>query len=324
MRRREMLKTSVAAAVAAWARTSNAQIFSDTRPLTIVVPFAPGGGSDIMARALSVQLGAALGVSVIVENRPGASGVVATRYVKASVADCKTLLIADMGFSANTSLYQNAGYVAADFAPVAAVASVSSVLVVGKNSRFKTVADLVEQGRAKPGSLNMASGGSGGTAHLIGYMFANQAHFQPTHVPYRGMGPAMTDVLGGQVDFLVATAPTAIPNVRAGGARALAVTSAKRLAALPDVPTFAEAGYPGVLADDVYGLVAPAKCNQETIARLNTAINAIVETSTYKARLAGLYAQAFEFPSCASYGAFLHAEVNRWKQVIVANGITVT
>jgi tripartite-type tricarboxylate transporter receptor subunit TctC len=324
MKRRSILKLALASTAGAWAARGYAAGGMQDKPITLVVPFAPGGGSDIMARALAQLLGAGMGMTTVVENRPGASGLVATRYVKGSAPDCKTLLIADMGFCANPRLFPNADYGVADFTPVAAVASVSSVLVVGAKSPANSLADLCKAGKAHPGALNMASGGAGGAAHLVGCLFSSEAGFQPTHVPYRGMGPAMTDIIGGQVDFLIATTPIALPNVKAGSAKALAVASAQRLPLLPDVPTFGEAGYPAVMADNIYGIVAPARADAGLVAKLHEAINSIIKTSDYRIKLEALAAEPLALDTPAMYGEVVKREAARWAKVIADNKITVT
>ncbi len=294
----------------------------DSRPITLVVPFAPGGGSDVIARAIAPNLSEAMKVPVVVENRPGAGGTIATTQVAKAKADGKTLLIADMGFSANSSIYPKAGYdPVKDFVAIAAIASVASVLVVKDSSPYRTLQDLIEAGKSNPGKLTMASGGAGGTAHLIGSLFANQAKFSVTHVPYRGIGPAMTDVLAGHVEFLVATLPSAQSSLEAGRIKGLAITGKNRLESLPKIPTFSELGYREVIGDNVYGIVAPANTDPRLVQKLNQALTAITQKTEVKARMFALAVQPFSFPSPELYAAFLDADSRRWRKVVKENNI---
>jgi tripartite-type tricarboxylate transporter receptor subunit TctC len=296
--------------------------FPDGRPVTIVVPFAPGGGSDVIARIVSFSLADALKVPVIVENRPGAGGLLAVRYVKGMPPDGNTLLLADLGFSAGASLYAQAKYQPTrDFQAVAAVASVASVLTVKKGSPYGTLPDLVAAAKRRPGAITMASGGVGGSAHLIGAMFAAQAGFVPTHIPYRGMAPAMTDVIAGQTDFIVATAPTALPYLQNGQATALAVASSERISLLPDISTFGEKGFSGVVADDVYGIVGPNGLPAAVTTILNRKITAIVRTTAFATRLTPLAATPRPMSTPQDYAVFLAEDYTKWRDVIQRNNI---
>jgi tripartite-type tricarboxylate transporter receptor subunit TctC len=299
-----------------------AQPFADGRVITIVVPFAAGGGSDIIARMLAPPLSEALNVPVVIENRPGAGSVLAARYVKGMRPDGTTLLFVDMGFSAGASLDKRARYdPIRDFEAIASAASVSSVLTVKQGSAYHSLPDLIGAAKRRPGAVSMASGGTGGTAHLIGAMFAEQAGFEPTHVPYRGMAPAMTDVLSGQTDFLIATAPVALPYIRDKRVAALAVASVERLGLLPEVKTFGEEGYPGVVADNVYGVVAPAGLPAPVTTILHREITAIVRTEAFASRLAPLAATPLPMDSPQAYGAFLESDFAKWREVIQRNNI---
>jgi tripartite-type tricarboxylate transporter receptor subunit TctC len=322
--RRDLL-LSAAAGVSALAslRPASARLFDeDGRVLTIVVPFAAGGGSDILARLLSPPLAEALKVTVIIENRPGAGGVIAARQVKTMRPDGGTLLFVDMGFSAGASLDRQAGYhPMQDFEPIASVASVSSILTVKQGSPYGSLAELVAAAKQRPRALNMASGGTGGTAHLIGAMFANQAGFEPTHVPYRGMSPAMTDVIASQTDFIIATAPVALPFIRDKRATALAVASEKPIELLPEIKTFSQQGYPGVVADNVYGLVAPAGLPASVVTILHREISAIIRTDAFAERVAPLAATTLPMDAPQAFRAFLEADFAKWREVIQRNNI---
>ena len=276
----------------------------------------------MVARILSFPLADALKVPVVVENRPGAGGLLATRDVKGMPPDGNTLLIADLGFSAGASLYRQAKYnPTQDFQAIAAVASVASILTVREGSPYRSLAELVVAAKQRPGAVTMASGGIGGSAHLIGALFATQAGFVPTHVPYRGMGPAMNDVIGGQTDFIVATAPTALPFIQNKQALALAVASASRIALLPEVETFGEQGVSGVIADNVYGIVGPKGLAPDVTTALYDAITDIVRTQTFKDRLNALAAMPLPMESTQAYRTFLEQDFNKWHDVIERDNI---
>jgi tripartite-type tricarboxylate transporter receptor subunit TctC len=321
-RRALVLSSTAGFSLAAFRAAHADQPFADGRPVTIIVPFTPGGGSDIVARVISYPLADALKVPVVVENRPGAGGVLAARDVKAMPADGHSLLIADMGFSAGASLDRQAKYDPRhDFEPIASAASVSSVLTVKHGSPYGSLSELVAAAKQHPGALNMASGGIGGTAHLIGAMFAAQAGFEPTHIPYRGMAPAMTDVMTGQADFMVATAPVALPYIQGDKVAALAVASTKRIGLLPEIATFGEQGYPGVVADNVYGFVAPRGLPDAVATTLHREITAIVRTEAFASRLAPLAATPLPMDTPQAYGAFLEEDFAKWREVIERNNI---
>jgi|HubBroStandDraft_6_1064221.scaffolds.fasta_scaffold118776_2 tripartite-type tricarboxylate transporter receptor subunit TctC len=321
--RRELLLSAAAGfPLATSGMATAAQRFGDGRPVTIIVPFAPGGGSDVLARLLSFPLADALKVPVIVENRPGAGGLLATRDVKGATPDGTRLLIADIGFSASASLYREARYnPTRDFAAIASLASVASILTVRAASPYGSLAGLVAAAKQRSGAITMASGGIGGSAHLIGAMFASQAGFVPTHVPYRGMGPAMTGIIAGEADFIVATAPVAMPFIQDHRAGALAVASAKRVGLLPEIATFAEQAYPGVVADDVYGIVGPVGLPAEMVMVLHREITAIARTASFTQRLMPLGMTGLPMDSPQAYAAFLRDDFTKWRDVIERNNI---
>ncbi|AVS94028.1 LacI family transcriptional regulator [Paracidovorax avenae] len=240
-----------------------------TQSIKVVVPFPPGGGTDIVARMVLDKIRASTGWTLVVDNRPGAGGNIGMDAVAKAAPDGYTL---GMGQTANLainpSLYAKMPYDASRaFVPVATVAGQPVVLVVNAASRFKTLADLVAAAKAKPDSLSMASAGNGTVGHLTGELFIRQAGIRTSHIPYKGAGPAATDLLGGQVDYYFATPQTVIPFIKAGKLRALAVSSAKRLPVLPDVPTVAESGYKGFDTSDWKMLVAPAGTPPAVLAR---------------------------------------------------------
>lgn len=249
-----------------------------TRPIKLVVPFAPGGGSDAMARAISTDLAQSLGQPVVVDNRPGAAGTLATGQVAKSPADGYTLLLADVPFVANLAVYSKPGYKLADFAPVATVAEVPSLLVVNEKVPANSVKELIAYAKSKPGVLNMASGGAGGVAHLQGEQFAHLTGIWWVHVPYKGMAPAAMDVVGGQADLMFASAPTVVGHLKESRLKALAVTSRTRSPLAPNIPTMAEQGFPSLTTDNWFGILAPAGTPPSTVALLNAKVNAALKT----------------------------------------------
>lgn len=272
---------------AAWA--AHSQGAYPSRPIKVVVPFTPGGGTDVVTRLLADRLRAATGWTLVVDNRAGAGGNIGMEAVARSKPDGYTL---GMGQTANLainpSLYPRMPYDAAkDFAPVALVAGQPVVLVVNGSSRFKTLADLVAAAKDKPSALAMASAGNGTVGHLTGEMFAKQAGIKINHIPYRGASPAATDLLGGQVDFYFATPQTVVSFIKNGKLRALAVSSAKRLPMLPDVSTVAESGYKGFDTSDWKVLVAPAGTPADIVNRLNAEVNKALSEPDTQARLLG-------------------------------------
>jgi tripartite-type tricarboxylate transporter receptor subunit TctC len=258
-----------------------------TQPIKLIVPFPPGGGTDIVTRLMSDKLRTATGWTLIVDNKAGAGGNIGMDALAKSKADGYTL---GMGQTANLainpSLYPKIPYDATkDFVPVALVAGQPVVLVVNASSRFKKLADLVAAAKEKPSSLTMASAGNGTVGHLTGEIFAKQAAIKITHVPYKGAGPAATDLLGGQVEFYFATPQAVVPFVKSGKLRALAVSSAKRLPVLPDVPTVQESGYKGFETSDWKMLVAPAGTPPDIIKRVNAEVEKAMSRPDTQAQL---------------------------------------
>ena len=247
-----------------------------TKPIRLVVPFTPGGSTDILARAIGQELTKAWGQSVIVDNVPGAGGAIGADKVAKAAPDGYSLLMGHIGtLAVNPSLYPKLPYnPVKDFAPVAEVARVPNVLVVHPAVAAKNVQELVALAKAKPGQLNYGSGGNGSAANLATEYFKLQTGVAMVHIPYRGTAPAVTDLIGGQIQVLFTGAPAVIGHVRSGQLRALAVSSPKRLDALPDLPTVAEAtGMKDFEADQWYGVVAPAGTPREIITKLNAQIN---------------------------------------------------
>src|SRR3546814_788052 len=286
------------------------------RPITIVVPFSPGGGSDNIARYVASRLNARTGTSVIVENRPGAGTNIGNEFAARAPADGYTLLFGQVTLSINPHVYSKLRYdVAKDFTPVAQIASSPTVLLVNPASDIKDVKGFVAYSRQHPGVVNFGSGGTGTSVHLAGELFESIAGIDMVHVPYKGSSPAMVDLIGGQIQAMFDTAPSALPHLAGGKVRALAVTGTQRLAGLPDVPTFAQAGYPEFDAPVWYGLMAPASVPAPVVSYLNEQVNLILDEAETRQRLAQLGSVPAK-GSPQAFGQFLAKESQRWQAVV--------
>ncbi|MFC3027346.1 MULTISPECIES: Bug family tripartite tricarboxylate transporter substrate binding protein [Roseomonadaceae] len=291
------------------------------RPLRIVVPFPPGGSNDIIARQLAEALRERLGQPVIVENRAGAGGNVgADSIAKASPDGLSLLLTAPGPLAINEHLFRNMPFVPQrDFAPVALVASVPIVLMVTNGLAVRSVAELVALAKRDPGKLAFGSSGNGSTNHLAGELFKSMAGIDIVHVPYRGAAPAMTDLVGGQIQMMFDNMPAALPQVRGGQVRGLAVAGAARAEALPELPTVAESGVPGFAAEAWFGLVAPAATPEAVLQRLQAACGAALADAGLRAR----FAQGGATPGTrlgADFGRFVVEERAKWGRVVAASG----
>lgn len=264
-----------------------------TKTIKIVVPFTAGSATDIMARVVGERLSDSMGQAVIVENRPGAGGTLGTSQVSKSEPDGYTLLVVSTGHVVNPILYPGLSYDAvADFAGVSPLASLPSVLVVGAGSPVKSVKELIAAAAAKPNSLNYASAGVGSATHVAGEKFRSAAGIQVTHIPYKGTPETIVETSSGRVDFMFTPVLASISTIRDGRLRALAVSTAKRSGALPDVPTVSEAGLNGFVFDFWIGLLAPAKTPRAVVNKLNAEIALILEQPAVKERLAKLGAES--------------------------------
>ncbi|MEZ2297882.1 tripartite tricarboxylate transporter substrate binding protein [Variovorax sp. RCC_210] len=309
------LSFTVLAPPAAWAA------FPD-KPLHIVVPFAPGGGTDAITRSLGVGMSQALGQPVIVDNKPGAGTIIGSEFVAKSAPDGYTLVMATFAHAVNPGLQPKMPYdTDKAFAPVALIGVSPNVLVVRAESPYKTVAELVAAAKATPGKLTFASQGNGTSAHLAGELFKNLAKVELTHIPYRGAGPAMTDLLGGQVDMMFATASAVRPFVDSGKMRALGVTTARRSPAYASVPTLAEAGVPGYAAESWYGLYVAAKTPKDVIDRLNAAVKKAVKAPAF-AKQTDAEGLAVDVGAPEQLDTYVRAEEVRWRKVVKDNHIT--
>jgi len=326
VRRRSLVVLGAAALVV---RPLRAQGAWPTKPVRVVVPFAPGGTTDILARALAPELAKALGQSFIIENKAGAGGNLGADIVAKSPPDGYTLLMGTVGTQAiNPSLYPKMPYDAAkDFVPITLVAGVPNVLVMNpakaKAARITDVRSLIAYARANPGKLNMASSGNGTSIHLSGELFKTMTGTYMVHFPYKGSGPALLDLIGGTMDLMFDNLPSALPQVKAGKLVALAVTSSERSAALPDVPTIAEAGpVKGFEATSWFGLLAPAGTPADIVQRVQQESAKALASPALKERLLSQGA----IPggtSPAEFGRFIAAETKKWAAVVKASGAKV-
>ena len=300
-----------------------------SKPVRIVVPFAPGGTTDILARALAPELGKAFGQTFIIDNKPGAGGNLGADLVAKSPPDGYTLLMGTVGTqSINAALYPKMPFdPQKDLAPITMMAGVPNVLVMNpakaQAAGIKNVADLIRYARANPGKLNMASSGNGTSIHLSGELFKSMTGTFLLHFPYRGSGPALLDLIGGTMDLMFDNLPSALPQVKAGKLIALAVTSGERSAALPDVPTVAEAGpVKGFEATSWFGLLAPAGTPAEIVNRLQQESAKALASPALKERLLSQGAIPGGM-SPADFGRFIAAETKKWAAVVRASGAKV-
>ena len=317
-----MIRSLATAALLAAAAAAGAQTGYPNAPVRMVVGFAPGGGTDIAARIIAKKLGENLGQQVIVENRAGAGGNIAAELVSRAAPDGYTILLANVG-SLTVAPHLNAKLPynpQRDLAPISMAVVFANVLVVHPSVPAQTVADYVRLANAKPGSMAYGTSGIGGAGHLAGELFKLMAKADITHVPYKGGGPAMSDLLGGQIPSSFASAPSAVPHVKAGKIRALATTGAKRSEFLPSVPTVAEAGYPGYEATNWYAYVAPAKTPADIVDRLNREIVKVLNTPEVREQLLG---NGME-PTPSTSGELanhLDRELATWGRVVKEAGI---
>ena len=315
----QVLKAFALAALAISA--AHAEVYP-AKPIRMIVAYPPGGGTDIVGRTIAQKLGETLGQSVVVENRGGASGNIGTEIAARAAPDGYTVLMGNVAPNAiNVSLFKNLPFdPVADFAPVSLVASTPNILVVHPSTPARTVKEVVALARSRPGTLNFASAGVGSSSHLAGELFRILAGADIVHVPYKGAGPAMVDVLSGQVQLYFATMPAAMPHVKSGKLVPIAVTSLKRSQALPDVPTIAESGVPGYEASTWYGLLAPAHSPDAAIARLHESVVTILGDAALRAKLAD---QGFEpvGDSPKEFAAYIRSEIAKWGKVIRDAGI---
>ena len=318
-----------AAAIAAIGATtllpsvSHAQAFP-SKPITIIVPFSAGGTTDILARVVGLHMGTTLGQPVIVDNRAGAGGNIGGQAAARANADGYTIFMGTVGTHAiNQSLYKKMPFdPIKDFAPLSRVAMVPNLLVANPSQPYKNVKELIAYAKANPGKVNFASAGNGSSIPLSGELFKQMTGVDMQHVPYKGSAPAVADLLGGQTAIMFDNMPSAIPHVKGGKLRALAVTTAKRSPALPDVPTIAESGVPGYEATSWFGLLAPAGTPPAIVGQLNAAILKALADPEVKKKLAEQGAEAHgETP--AQFASFIQSETAKWGKVVQASGASL-
>ena len=291
-----------------------------SKPVRMIVGYAPGGGSDIMGRIMGQELSKALGHQMIVENRAGAAQNIAAEYIAKSPADGYTLFMSSAALGINISLYPKINYhPVRDFAPIAMFAISPNLLITHPSLPVKTVKEFIAFAKQNPGKLNYSTSGSGSTQHLSGEMLKVMAGIGIVHIPYRGSAPSMTALLSGEVEFSFNNIPASINYIKAGRLRAIAITSAKRSPLLPDLPTMAEAGVPKFETSTWYGLLAPAATPRDIVTKLNNAVNAIVRTPDFNRRLAQLGADPVA-DTPEYFANYLKAEIERWAPVVKASG----
>ena len=315
------MKRLVAVLAVFAASLAHAQTYP-SKPLRFVVPFAAGGGSDLVARTVALKLTEALGQPVVVDNRAGAAGTIGADIAAKSPPDGHTLLLGSNGpLAINPSLYAKLPYDAArDFTPVSLVTIMPFVLVVHPALPVRTVKELIALAKSKPGQLNYGSPGNGSTTHLANELLKSMTGMNITHVPYKGVAPAATDLISGQVQMMSGDLSTLLPHVRSGRMRALAITAARRSSLLPNLPTIAQAGVPGYEASGWFGVLVPAGTPQSIITRLNAAILKGLEAPDARERLAALGGEvAAGTPE--HFAAHIRTEAAKWSKLIKALGL---
>lgn len=320
MTRGRVLAGMLATAFVAGAPLSSAQSYP-TKPIRMVIPYAAGGGVDIVGRFVGAKLSEELGQPFIADNRGGGGGTVGTDIVAKAPVDGYTLLVTNNGLVYSESLYAKLPYdTLKDLAAVSLIGVTQSVLVVHPSVPAKSVKELLDLMKAKPSQLNYGSGGVGGSVHLAFALFENMAGVKATHVPYKGVGPALIDTVGGQVEMMMAGLPAALGHIKANRLRALAVSGTRRAPALPDLPTIAEAGVPGYEYTTWYGMLVPAATPKTIIAKLNQGTVKVLGNADLRDKLAQQGVEA-ESSAPEQFGARVKLEVARWGKIIKAAGI---
>lgn len=290
------------------------------KPIKLVVGYAAGGATDVIARIVGVKLGEQLGQSIVIDNRAGANSNIAAESVARAPADGYTLFVFTIANTINASLYDKLSYdPLKDFEPIGLIAKVPNILVVNEKLPIKSLAEYVQFAKAAPNGITFASSGSGSSIHLSGEMFKMIANLNMLHVPYRGSAPAVNDLLGGQVQSMFDNMPSALPHVRAGKLRAIAITSAQRSALLPDVPSMAESGFPGFDVQSWFGLSAPAGTPRAVVDRVNAELGKVLASPDVRERLVNLAATP-SHGTPEQFRNFAASEVKRWQDVVKQSG----
>ena len=285
------------------------------RPVKLVIPFPPGGSNDVVGRVIAQQLGERLGQQVVVDNRGGAGGVIATELVSKAAPDGYTLLFISSAFASSSSLYKLPYDPVKAFAPVAMIAAGPNVLAVAPDLPVSSVMDLITLARSRPGQLNYASAGIGSFQHLGGALFVSMARLDIVHVPFKGGGPAMVDVIAGNTQIMLSSLVQTLPHIKSGKLRALGVGGLKRSPTLPAVPTIAEAGVPGYDAVNWWGIIAPAVTPPSIISRLHRELGRIVQTPEMQTRFEGEAVEAIQM-STVEFGKYIETETVKWARVV--------
>jgi tripartite-type tricarboxylate transporter receptor subunit TctC len=313
---RALAAATLLAASPAWAQPAY-----PAKTVRLVVPFTPGGSTDILGRVVAQKLTEAWGQQVVVDNRPGAGGTIGVELVAKAPPDGYTLVMGHIGtFGVNPSLYPKLAYDAVkDFAPVSLVALVPNMLAVHPSMPVKSVKEFLAFSRARPGQLNYGSGGNGSAAHLAVEYLKLAAKLDIVHIPYKGTAPMITDLIGGQLSLTITGVPPLLQHVRGGRLRALGVATTKRIALLPDLPTIAEAGVPGFEATQWYGVLAPAATPKDIVAKIHGEIVKFLKRPDTAEKMSGEGAEPVG-SSPAEFGEHIRAEIQRWAKVIKASG----
>lgn len=317
MKRREFVVAATAAAtLTPWVGV-RAQSKYPQRPITLIVPTAPGGSTDFTARLIAEPLSKALGQSVVVDNKPGASGNIGNQLVAKAKPDGYTLLVSYSGYHvANPHLFKQAGWdPIKDFAPVAMLTRAPQVIAASPKLQVNSLKELIAYGKANPGRLNYASSGNGSIQHIAGELLAQLAGIRMTHIPYRGAGPAVQDLISGEVDLLITTPAAVVSYIQAGRMKGLAVTSTQRLSALPNMPTAIESGLQGYELDSWFALFAPAGTPPDIVKQLNTEVNKILQMGDVRKK-AEESGTGVETMTPTQLGEFTRKELDRWGKVI--------
>ena len=313
----------IAASAAVWTASAPAQTYP-AKPIRIIVPYAPGGSTDVLLRIFAPKLSEVLGQQVLIDNRPGAASIIGLDIVAKAPADGYTVGIANIAYGANPTLYRKMPFDSEkDFAPVGQIAVVTMVLSVHPSLPVKSTKEYIALARSQPGSLTYASAGNGSANHLAGARFAHAAAIKLEHVPYKGGGPAVIAIVGGEVSTLYATIPSALHHFKSGRLRPLAVSSARRNSALPELPTVAEAApLPGFEAIEWQGVMAPAGTPREVVMRLNQAFAKVTAMPDVKEKVAALGSDLMS-STPEEYDAFLKRELATWSKVVKAVGLKI-
>jgi tripartite-type tricarboxylate transporter receptor subunit TctC len=322
-RRNVLAAAGALAMAAAFAAPAGAAEYP-SRPVALVVAFTPGGPSDVLARIVGKKMGDILGQTFVIENRPGAGGNIAAEYVSHAAPDGYTLLMGNNSILAtNAALYKTLKYKPEAFEPITLVGTQANILVVNPKVPAHSLKELIALCKSEPGRINFASSGHGAAAHLAGELFKTEAKVDIVHVPYKGAAPALQDVIAGNDQMMFATAASVIGHIKSGQVRALAVTTLKRTALLPDVPTMDEAGLPGFEASTWHGLVAPAGTPRELITKLHDAAVKALNDATVRASLEKLGVDVIgDTPQ--EFAAYIKSEIPKWTAIVKASGASMS